>query len=100
MNRKSTHDGNTPKRRKVDCRAAHFCPPTHAEDEVSYARNEELLRVEMAKSKPRSDVLKELMRRTFPNRWDAYVNDNDPPTLLEYLAKFPLLKKPTYVSKL
>ena len=58
----------------------------------------ELLKVEMEKPKPRTDVLKDLMRRTFPNRWDAYVTRNEPATLLEYLAEFPLLKKASYVS--
>ena len=58
----------------------------------------ELLKVEMGKSKPRTDVLKDMMRRTFPNRWDSYVNRNEPATVLEYLAEFPLLKKASYVS--
>lgn len=52
----------------------------------------------MAKQKPQPDTLKELMRRTFPNRWDAYVSKNEPATLLEYLHEYPLLKKATYVS--
>ena len=38
----------------------------------------ELLKVEMGKSKQRTDVLKDMMRRTFPNRWDSYVNRNEP----------------------
>ena len=70
----------------------------HGEDDVSYGRNLDLLKAEIVKSKPRGDVLKDLMTRTFPNRWDAFVNKNQPTTLLEYLSLFPLLKKTTYVS--
>ena len=77
--------------------SVHFIPPTNADDEVSYGRNLELLKGEMSKTKPRVDVLKDMMRRTFPNRWEAYINDHNPSTLLEYLSQYPLLKKATYV---
>ena len=100
VNRQSKQEGSSRKRLKVDDRAIHLCPPTLAEDDVSFGRNIEQLTAELAKPKPRSDVTKDLMRRTFPNRWDMYVNQNEPPTLLEYLAKYPLLKKASYVSKL
>ena len=99
VNRTSKPLGNAPKRTKLDDQTVHLCPPVHGEDEVSYGRNLDLLKSEMAKPKPRSDVLKDLMRRTFPNRWDAFVNNQEPPTLLEYIAQFPLLKKPAYVSE-
>lgn len=49
----------------------------------------------VAKSKPRTEVL---MTQTFPNRWDSYVNQSTPNTLLNYLGLFPLLRKTTYVS--
>ena len=42
--------------------------------------------------------MKDLMRRTFPNQWDAYINNNEPSTLLEYLSQYPLLKKASFVS--
>lgn len=71
----------------------------HADDDASYERNLQLLKAETDKVKPSSDVLKELMRRTFPNRWDAYVTRSESSTLAEYLAAFPLLKKATYVSR-
>ena len=70
----------------------------HGEDDVSYGRNLELLKAEIVKCKPCDDVLKDLMTRTFPNRWDAFVNKNQPTILLEYLSLFLLLKKTTYVS--
>ena len=76
--------------------AAHFCPPANADDDVSSKRNMELLNTEMLKTKPRSDVLKELMRRTFANRWESYVNNTS--TLSEHLSQYPLLKKAPYVS--
>lgn len=43
-------------------------------------------------------MLWKTMRRTFPNRWDAYVNNKEPSTLLEYLSQYPLLKKASFVS--
>ena len=66
---------------------------------MAYGRNLELLRAELGKAKPRSEVMKDLMRRTFPNRWNKYVVSGEPSTLVEYLLDFPLLKKATYVSK-
>lgn len=65
---------------------------------VSYGRNLELLKAELGKPKPRSDVMKDLMCRTFPNRWDDFVNHAEPGTLLGYLGQYPLLKKATYVG--
>ena len=53
--------------------AAHVYPTAEADDEVSYDWNLELLNAELAKSKPRSDVLKQLMMCTFSNRQDNFV---------------------------
>ena len=98
VNRQSKDEAGPRKRAKLEDRShVHFCPPIDADDEVSFARNVDLLKEEMAKPKPQADILKELMRRTFPNRWDAYVSKNEPSTLLEYLQEYPLLKKATYV---
>lgn len=100
INRSSKQDGitcNKAKRPRLEDHAAHLYPPLHGEDEVSYGRNLELLKAELLRSKPRTDTLKDLMSRTFANRWSAYVDRNDPATLLEYLSLFPLLKKTTYV---
>ena len=99
VNRQSRNDsGNSRKRPELDDHIAHVCPPTLAEDDVSFGRNIELLKGELGKPKPRVEVLKDLMRRTFPNRWKLYVNDNEPSTLLEYLSRYPLLKKASFVS--
>ena len=80
----------------MDVREVHFYPPVHADDDVAYRQNLELLKAEMGKTKPRSELMKDLMRRTFPNRWNNYVVNNEPSTLVEYL---PLPKKASFVSK-
>lgn len=98
MNRNSKIDVTARKRLKIDDKTVHLYPPLHGEDDVSYGRNIELLKAEIGKPKPRTDVLKDLMGRTFPNRWDNFVNRSEPATLLQYLSEFPLLKKTTYVS--
>ena len=98
VDRASRQDGAPRKRIKLNEHSAvHFIPPTNADDDVSFGRNLELLKAEMGKAKPRVDVLKDMLRRTFPNRWETYINGNDPSTLLEYLSQYPLLKKATYV---
>lgn len=97
--RKSDKSGApTPKRSKHDNRAVHLYPPINGEDEITFKRNVELLNAERTKPSASMANLKKLMNATFPNRWDSYVNDSEPPTLVEYLAQFPLLKKATYVS--
>lgn len=100
VNRPSKQEGvcsSKSKRPRVEDRTVHLYPPIHGEDDVSYGRNLELLKAEMLRSKPRTDILKDLMSRTFPNRWGAFVNHNEPATLMEYLSMFPLLKRTTYV---
>ena len=95
---RSQHEGGSRKHARVDDRGcAHFCPPTGGEDSVSHGRNFELLKAEMAKSKPRTDVLKDLMRRTFSNWSESYICNGKLATLLEYLSEYPLLKKASYV---
>lgn len=100
VNRQSKNEGGPKKRAKLEEQFhAHFYPPVNADDDVSFGRNMELLTAELEKTKPQSEVLKELMCRTFPNRWDAYTCRNDPATLLEFLTQYPLLKKASYVSR-
>ena len=72
-------------------------PPPNADDDISYKRNIDHLNTERKKTKPRAAVLKELMCRTFPSRWEEYTNGTDLP-LSAYLERFPLLKKAAYVS--
>ena len=98
MNRSSANE-SSPKRPRLsnEDRTVHLYPPTEGEDEVSYGRNVELLKTEWAKQKPRVEVVKDLLMRTFSNRFDGFVNKHDPPSLLEYLAEFPMLKKGNYV---
>lgn len=58
----------------------------------------DLLKQEMQKPSRRPDVIKSLLSRTFPNRWNSFVNNNQPETLAEYIQQFPVLKKCNYVS--
>ena len=74
-------------------------PPDNADDEVSYERNLKLLNEEQEKQRPRTETLKDLMRRTYSGRWDAFVNHSEPASLSEYIQLYPLLKKSTFVSK-
>ena len=90
-------EGTARKRPKLADRSVNLYLPMHGEDGVSYGRNLELLKTEQGKAKPCSDVMKDLMCRTFPNRWDDFVNHAEHGTLLEYLSQFPLLKKAAYV---
>lgn len=73
-------------------------PPAHADDDVSNRRNLSLLKEELEKRSPSPELLKDLLRRTFAYRWDSFVNCQTPPSLQEYLAQYPVLKKAAYVS--
>lgn len=97
MNRSFKSDGHARKKSKLDDNTAHLYPPLHGEDDVSYSRNVELLQNELEKAKPRNEVLKDLMCRTFPNRWGTFINSKEPGSLLEYLSQFPVLKKASFV---
>ena len=98
VNRSSTKESSAKRPRlSYEDQTVHLYPPTEGEDEVSYGRNIELLKAEWGKQKPRAEVVKELLTHTFSNRFDAYVNKHEPPSLLEYLAEFPMLKKANYV---
>lgn len=97
VNRHANTEGTARKRPKLADPTVHLYPPMHGEDTVSYGRNLVLLKAELEKAKPRSDAMKDLMCRTFPNRWDDFVNHAEPGTLRAYLGHFPLLKKATYV---
>ena len=97
MNRKSKPAGAAvTKDDKGSHSAVHFVPPVNAEDDESYKRNMVLLDNEWKRTKPRSLVLKDLLRRTFNNRWKEYTTTGM--SLSSYLEKFPQLKKPPYVS--
>ena len=96
-NRKS--EGAKPcKRLKLNNWAAHPYSAIEADDKESHERNMTLLEDEMAKPKPRTDVLKTLMMRTYKNRFQELLNGDEPITASDYMTKYPLLKKPLYVS--
>ena len=82
---------------KMDHSAHFVSAPDFVDDDVSQQCNIELLKKEIAKTKPKPDVPRELMRRTSTHRWDSFVNKGVPASLNEYISQYPLLKKPTYV---
>ncbi len=100
INRQTSHSGPAKKKKRVEPSAAHMFPrpPASADDTVSNVRNLKLLTEEMERSKPRSDVLQHLMRRTYAFRWDSFSEKGDPATLSEYIELYPLLKRSFYVS--
>lgn len=107
VNKKSTKDasgaGAAPprKRIKVERSDQHYYPleiPETADDEESNERNQHLLKDELAKAKPNSETLRELMSRTYPMRRRYIMDTVEPPTVVEILSDYPLLKKGTYVS--
>ena len=65
------------------------------DDEVSIERNIELLRKECSKSKPKSEIIKELIRRTIKARREDILKGTRPDVVLE---QYPHLRKATYVS--
>lgn len=60
----------------------------------------QLLKQEMAKPKPRVEVLKELMARTFSSRREWILDTTSVRSVKDITAEFPLLKKSIYVSDL
>ncbi len=88
------------KRSKLADSTAHVVPPPNADDEISFGRNLELLQAEMGKKNQRSDAIKQLMSRTFANRWQKYTDplEPEPSSLNQYLSEYPCLKKLSYVS--
>ena len=80
-----------------DCSKHSYPPITEsADDEESNERNLELLMEEFAKTKPRNNVLKELMARTYPFRRQTILNS--PMSVTDIILEMPLLKKCTFVS--
>lgn len=106
VNKKSSKDASgtsapARKRIKVERNDQHYYPleiPETADDEESNERNKRRLKDELAKVKPNSETLKELMTRTYPMRRRYIMDVAEPPTVTEILSDYPLLKKGTYVS--
>ena len=71
VNKRTRSDDGAPprKRQKASNNAHHFYPqaiPETADDDESHERNFGLLKDELSKVKPSSEVLKQLMSRTYP----------------------------------
>ena len=99
MPKRVSQDGYPPKKRpKMVDRAVHCNPPANADDEVSYERNLEQLKTEQLKTRARVDVLKDLMKRTFANRFRVLLQSDQPMSASDYLKDFPLLKNSSFVS--
>ena len=86
------------KKTKIDDPAKHTYPaiPDGADDEESTRRNLELLKGESLKPKPRSDVMKDLLTRTFPTRRVSILNSDS--SVADILKENPYLKKCAYIS--
>ena len=76
-----------------------YPPPVNADDIESYQKNLSLLNAELSKPKPRTDVLKMLMTRTFNNRFQELLSGDKPVSARDHVTKYPLLKKPAYVCQ-
>ena len=87
-----------PRRKQIDDPAKHTYPaiPDGAEDEESTRRNLELLKGESLKPKPHSDVMKDLLTRTFPTRRVTIFNSNS--SVVDTVNENPYVKKCAYVS--
>ncbi len=85
-----------PKRLKLDTpKRSYAVVDVDAEDDVSAERNKELLKKEVAKSKPKQDILRELIKRTFKTRRELVNNGMQPE---EIIMEYPHLKRIKGVS--
>ena len=89
------------KRQRLSNGDRHFYPaqiPATADEDESHVRNFSQLSEEIAKAKPSTEVLKELMTRTYPKRRVWITKASPPPSLTEVMSDFPLLKRSSYVN--
>lgn len=98
VNRKGGQPGTlSPKRIKVEAEKHVYAElDFESDDSVSVERNSELLRKEMAKHKPKAEVVKRLIKRTLKARRQTVMDGCRPEEVLE---KYPHLKKANYVSQ-
>ena len=97
-NRSTSSDGPTTKKSKFSDPSKHAYPviPDGADDDESVKRNFALLKEESLKSKPRHEVLKDLLARTFPAR-RRIIFGSTGMFVADILTETPILKKGTYV---
>ena len=72
--------------------------PATADDAELHVRNCSQLSEEIAKAKPSTEVLMELMTRTYPKQRVWITKASPAPSLTEIMSDFPLLKRSSYVS--
>lgn len=95
---KSSSDSDAPaKRRKID-KSHHDYPSSvvEIEDDTSHQRNLDALMQEVSKSNPRSNVMKDLMKRTYGRRRQWILEEER--LVSEICADYPPLRKAPYVS--
>ena len=95
---KTSSDSDTPaKRRKMD-KSHHEYPScvVEIEDDTSHQRNLDALMQEVSKPNSRSDVLKDLMKRTYGRRRRWILEEER--LVSTICAEYPPLKKAPYVS--
>lgn len=93
----ASDDGPKPKRLRLQPekqKHVYATLVTDCEDEVSLKRNQELLKKEFAKAKPKPDVVRDLISRTLRARRDAVMGSYRPEELRE---QYPHLSKANYV---
>lgn len=66
-------------------------------DDVSVERNTDHLKKEIAKPKPKAEVVKQLIRRTIKARRNSVMSGDRPEVILD---SYPHLRKITFVSAL
>lgn len=95
VNRDNSEAGPVKKKLRTE-ESTHPIVPVSANDEESNKRNTDLLRNESLKPKPRYDVMKELIVRTYPSRRQSLIL-NSPRLVSDILKDIPAFKKCTYV---
>ena len=68
-----------------------------ADDDISLERNKELLKKECSRAKPKSEVVRELIKRTLKERRQKVLNGERPEVIMN---EYPHLRKTNYVSQL
>ena len=102
MNRKQVNKSPTSsdlpaKRQKLD-NSKHDYPSMaiEIEDDTTHKRNYDVLKQEVAKTNPKTDILMDMMKRTFGRR-RLWILESEHP-VLKICEEYPPLKKAPYVS--
>lgn len=95
VNRNQSKNDPEPKRPKLEpAKHMYAVMDQEGEDDVSTKRNCEHLKKEIAKSKPKPDVVRELIKRTLKTRRDMVMGATRPEVMI---SEYPHLRKARYV---